>query len=384
MSEVGGSVSTEPPSFPIPQTTRNTTMSTLPVRRYVDAVNTNLKRGQPRHLDPEVLERVLPLLRMERPVPSPTIEEHRNDLEELYRWFSGANFNLLHVPPVSEMSYDDIDSCLNALRSEGWAVNTASVATIMLTSPEDIEVTGMDDSGEEITVNFGRMVALINSDSFAVTVDFPSQDITPDGNRHPHVNSYGSVCFGDYSDTFSGCIGRGELALAIDILIATVTNYGSDNPYSRLEEFRGVKCDECGAFLTAAQVHICRSPSCSRSVCVACTEGGLTLCHRHRAFCDECNRWFGTPGECPRCHGRSESEAQRSESRAPVAATVNAGFTNSQALGFTDGPTTRREYDEDGYDENGYDREGYDSDGYDRDGYDRDGYDVDGYNRDDA
>lgn len=70
-----------------------------------------------------------------------------------------------------------------------------------------------------------------------VSVVGVNNNLNADGYQHPHVDSSGSVCWGNAAATYSDAMGTYDIAKALEALQVILQNYNADSPYVRLDRF---------------------------------------------------------------------------------------------------------------------------------------------------
>jgi hypothetical protein len=125
------------------------------------------------------------------------------------------------------------------------------------------------------------------------------EDIT-----HPHVQG-GMLCEGEAHGAIRQALVQGRLLDFFSIVRQVLETYNSGSPYVAIEDWFGVRCDACDAWLAADDVTVCcgcENALCGecRLYCCGCSDG---CCARCLSACSCCEQDFcsGCLHACVRC-----------------------------------------------------------------------------------
>jgi len=117
---------------------------------------------------------------------------------------------------------------------------------------------------------------------------------------HPHVNTDGYLCLGDYGKSIRAAWERLDLDSYLHLVLEILRNYNSGSPYVRLSEYvEGCSCIRCGGFILLEHMGE------ESVVCERCKRVMHRRCANHTCIC-------GTKGIycriCCSLHQRGEDE----------------------------------------------------------------------------
>jgi hypothetical protein len=86
-------------------------------------------------------------------------------------------------------------------------------------------------------VNTGKFEVIYNIMNTSLKVVKSSQNIVVDDYYHPHINSFGHICWGSAANEAAKLLSQGNLESPINILATILTNYNPSSPYKDISAF---------------------------------------------------------------------------------------------------------------------------------------------------
>lgn len=116
-----------------------------------------------------------------------------------------------------------------------WSLDNRRRGLVFITQPVSLSYFRADQAVTN-TANFGRLSVIVsfNRSRLEVRVDEYSDNLWVDGFIHPHVDTEGSICFGNAKPAAVSAAAKLDLPALMSVVKDVLTTYNDDNPYRSL------------------------------------------------------------------------------------------------------------------------------------------------------
>jgi hypothetical protein len=167
-----------------------------------------------------------------------TVEEYRNYLVGAVReqMHCLQELNFLNDPKFSGISDEVVAKQWKELKSiPGITGVTVSRGKINVTT-ELIYIVS-----EESTYELGPFGIIIDTVNNSVKATTYGAKGTRTGCYHPHINSGGSICFGNLSDAITSALIKLDIPVLVNLIFELLNNYTSGDAYEQIIYFKNIK-----------------------------------------------------------------------------------------------------------------------------------------------
>ena len=221
---------------------------------------------------------------------------------------------------------------LRQLEEEFTQVEYRPREQVIVAHTEPIELEGLYLGPFAIELHAKRLSHPADSGAFRCTALEPHPASRNELVTHPHVSD-GSLCAGEATVPIATALQQGRICDAFCLVRAVLAEYNAHSPYVPIDEWEGVRCQDCDATVGRDELFYCED--CQRDVCSDCYAGceeceasccrgclerdgrsGRYRCTHCRHSCDECGRAVGadrlSSGAqlCPECDERRRDEEE--------------------------------------------------------------------------
>lgn len=165
-----------------------------------------------------------------------------------------------------------LDDIRKVAASTFWKFNNFDGRVLTFVTRNPIVLLHKNPSaGIDINISMGTYRVTVDIYTMSPRVFTSNGNIIVDGYYHPHVNSSGSVCWGNVTTIITEHMKNYRLFDLMEILAANLSNYNSGNPYVSLERF-SIKFDQmkkAGIQTTMGNI-LEDTPSTASSECEDC------------------------------------------------------------------------------------------------------------------
>ncbi len=192
----------------------------------------------------------------------------------------------LSTKPRTVPSCSDLHANLTALAAEFSQVGVDRKRRLLSVHTDAIAIEGVELGSFEIRLYWEKL-------SHALSYDIEAREPNPAsehaGTVHPHVQNH-TLCEGDGRNAIRAALNEGRLFDFFQIVNSILHTYNPDSAYTRMENWDGVTCNDCGRTMHVDDE--CSCEACSTTSCVDCTTACTECSDR---YCYDCI------GECAIC-----------------------------------------------------------------------------------
>ena len=239
------------------------------------------------------------------------------------------------VPSPGELYAD-----LIALKSEFPEVRVERKRRLLIVRTDAIAIEDVELGAFEIRLYWEKLSHVLSYDIDACD---PSPASEHAGTIHPHVQN-NTLCEGEGRNAIRAALAEGRLFDFFTIVNSILHTYNPDSAYTRMEDWDGISCTDCGRTMHTDDE--CSCEACSTTSCLDCTTGctdcgdryccdcisecevcdepACTACLRKCNDCDEtcCRSCLNNDNLCEECieqetETTNEATTEEEESRTP-------------------------------------------------------------------
>lgn len=249
------------------------------------------------------------------------IFEQLANLDAARRYIAGSlssvNSKVYHTNDISVEKIETILSEVKSLKEQ--YPDTFEIKGTILSYTTN-EITLRDCNGDDHELGRFKVSLRLGKRIYNVNALDPNPCAGNSAVVHPHVHG-NRMCEGDAAESISFALSEFRLCDFFDMVSGVLNNYGSDNPYERLEDWEGLPCQSCNDTVSSDDSYYCEScegsplcnscvyhcEGCCRYYCNDCTE---RCCECRDRFCtdcvkkcEECGDWVceSCVKKCARC-----------------------------------------------------------------------------------
>ncbi len=257
----------------------------------------------------------------------------------LQEQLAGIRDTLSTKPPMVP-SCSDIHADLVALACEFSKIEVNRKRRLLFVHTDAIAFEGVELGSFKIRLHWENLSHTLSYDIEACEPNPASEHA---GTIHPHVQS-NTLCEGEGRNAIRVALAEGRLFDFFTIVNSILHTYNPDSAYTRMEDWDGLMCNDCGRTMHTDDE--CSCEACSTTSCLDCTTGctdcgdryccdcisecqvcdepACTACLRKCNDCDEtcCKSCLNNDNLCEECieqetETTTETTEEEEESRTP-------------------------------------------------------------------
>jgi hypothetical protein len=269
-------------------------------------------------------------------IDSQAMHHRTDDLWQRQNQRAATQGDEVQVPPLRPCLRSLIEE-LCQLEEEFTQVEYRPREQVIVAHTEPIELEGLYLGPFAIELHAKRLSHPADSGAFRCTALEPRPASRNELVTHPHVND-GGLCAGDASVPLATALQQGRICDAFCLVRAVLAEYNAHSPYVPIEDWEGVRCQDCDASVSRDELFYCED--CQRDVCSdcnsscevcedSCCRGCLerdavsrrSCCTHCRHSCDDCGRTVDADSYvtqtqlCPECDEQHRLEEEEEKER---------------------------------------------------------------------